>query len=308
MHKAIWRDYNQFPQGNGQWEMIRPPWGRLFSGREKVLKAVKKWNSWDPLLLTTPESQFFLPPICVNSISDNVRRNLISSQLAFTILLGVLAVGFGISYILTSFDERFLRAAVLVFSGLLYVGTDTYLIQRSKECLIERAMFVHWVFSRKNILVILFAVTMLLTGLGQFFLEKELGGFDNVVMAYGVYFKSVESGQWWRYLTGPFIHSGLLHWVNNLFMGIIAIGLAGTFGKKSLILYFITWMVASSICVKYFSSADALVGISGGVFGLFGWAIAYAFKKEHCFQNILVVTRFVFFIEYYNSLPIFNEH
>jgi membrane associated rhomboid family serine protease len=86
--------------------------------------------------------------------------------------------------------------------------------------------------------------------------------------------------QWWRIVTGAFLHGGLLHIVVNM----ISLWSLGRFiesitgGARMLFIYAVS-LVASGICVVYFSSPDAAtLGASGAIFGLFGALFAIGFK------------------------------
>ena len=282
MHDDIdCRNLDRFPKSNGKWEMQRPPLKKITVGSEKILKAIKKWYVFDPLLVTIPESTKFLPPICISSIAKDVHKSLMGRQKASVLLLVFLLFAFLTSALFFPLGLKRVKVIILLFSAVCYVLFDTYIVQNKIENVVERAIFTNWIFTRKNILLALFIGVMLVSGVVQYFAQQESGGFDSLIINYGVYFKAVESGERWRYLIGPFIHINAIHWIGNFFMGIVAAGIAGALGKKTLFFQFLIIAALSIVAAQYTPFGmrpDAIAGVSGGIFGLFGWSVGYSFK------------------------------
>jgi membrane associated rhomboid family serine protease len=82
----------------------------------------------------------------------------------------------------------------------------------------------------------------------------------------------VRSGQWYRIVTGAFMHEGFAHIAINMFslyqLGSFIETMLG--GWRMLLVYAIS-LVGSGLAVVYFSSPNEYtVGASGAIFGLFG--------------------------------------
>ena len=89
--------------------------------------------------------------------------------------------------------------------------------------------------------------------------------------------------QIWRFLTAVFLHSGVAHLLYNIF----ALALFGSIleriigGRKFLIIFFITGILANLFSVNFYSSS---LGASGAIFGVIGalivvrpWQVVWAF-------------------------------
>ena len=86
--------------------------------------------------------------------------------------------------------------------------------------------------------------------------------------------------EWWRIITGAFLHGGLLHIGVNMVslwsLGRFIEALAGS--ARTLLIYLVS-LVVSGLCVVYFSAPNVpTLGASGAIFGLFGALFAIGFK------------------------------
>ena len=81
----------------------------------------------------------------------------------------------------------------------------------------------------------------------------------------------VMQGQWWRVISGAFLHAGLMHIGLNMYslyvLGRFVEALAGPW--RMLLIYAIS-LLGGGYAVVYFSPNDPTVGASGAIFGLFG--------------------------------------
>ncbi len=86
--------------------------------------------------------------------------------------------------------------------------------------------------------------------------------------------------EYWRIITGAFLHASLLHIGFNMF----ALWIFGRFiemvvGSPRMLFIYAVSLVASSVSVVYFSVPDAAtLGASGAIFGLIGALFAIGFK------------------------------
>lgn len=89
-----------------------------------------------------------------------------------------------------------------------------------------------------------------------------------------------QNGQWWRILTGAFLHGGLIHiGVNMLSLWFLGRFIEYALGSWRMLLVYMVSLVAAGLGVVYFSNpAVATVGASGAIFGLFGALFAIGFK------------------------------
>jgi len=83
---------------------------------------------------------------------------------------------------------------------------------------------------------------------------------------------SVADGEWYRLITGGFLHAGLLHLAFNMF-ALFFLGkvLEPSIGTLRFVLVYFACLLAGSFGAILFSGSDVpTVGASGAVFGIFG--------------------------------------
>lgn len=107
------------------------------------------------------------------------------------------------------------------------------------------------------------------------------GGMERVLVAGALIPNAVlHGGQWWRILTGAFLHGSLLHiGVNMLSLWFLGRFIEYAMGPWRMLLVYLVSLVAAGLGVVYFSDPNvATVGASGAIFGLFGALFAIGFK------------------------------
>ena len=86
-------------------------------------------------------------------------------------------------------------------------------------------------------------------------------------------------GEWWRVVTGGFLHGGIAH----IGLNMIALLQLGTlvedeYGKfRFTLIYFIS-LIGAGLAVVYAAPHDLTVGASGAIFGLFGAHVAVGLR------------------------------
>lgn len=96
------------------------------------------------------------------------------------------------------------------------------------------------------------------------------GTFDRITAV------GVDAGEWWRIVTGGFLHGGLIHLgMNMVVLWIVGRQLEPVLGKARYLALYITGLVAGAFGVLLISPLSMTVGASGAVFALFGAAFAY---------------------------------
>jgi membrane associated rhomboid family serine protease len=90
----------------------------------------------------------------------------------------------------------------------------------------------------------------------------------------------LQYGQWWRILTGAFLHGGLIHiGVNMMSLWFLGRFIEYALGSWRMLIVYMVSLVASGLGVVYFSSPLVpTIGASGAIFGLFGALFAIGFK------------------------------
>ena len=90
----------------------------------------------------------------------------------------------------------------------------------------------------------------------------------------------LQDGQWWRILTGAFLHGSIIHiGVNMLSLYFLGRFIEFALGPWRMLLVYMFSLVASGLGVVYLGAPDVpVVGASGAIFGLFGALFAIGFK------------------------------
>lgn len=85
--------------------------------------------------------------------------------------------------------------------------------------------------------------------------------------------------EYWRVLSGAFLHGGILHIAVNMFalwqVGSVVESIMGT--RRMAIVYF-TSAIAAGFAAAYFNYGEPVVGASGAIFGLFGALVAIGLR------------------------------
>lgn len=101
----------------------------------------------------------------------------------------------------------------------------------------------------------------------------------------------VVQGQWWRIVTGAFLHGSLLHIAFNMFalyqVGTFLEMLIGT--RRMLAIYFIS-MVGAGLAVVAFSFDQVTIGASGAIFGIFGALVAIGLRLGERGRSLVMQT------------------
>jgi membrane associated rhomboid family serine protease len=90
----------------------------------------------------------------------------------------------------------------------------------------------------------------------------------------------VAAGEWYRLVTGGFLHAGLMHLGFNMFaLWILGRQLEPIIGRASFVAVYMSSMLAGSLGVMLVEPGSLTVGASGAVFGLFGYALVLQWSR-----------------------------
>lgn len=140
------------------------------------------------------------------------------------------------------------------------------------------ARFFAWVGLRPRPFTWFVAAVVLVIGLVQF-----AAGFEQSYGSAGLIRNAVESGEWWRVMTGPLLHGGFIH----LFFNLVAVLVLGRFSEAlanaavaSLVL--VGSAIGGAVCSLIFLPANisGSVGLSGGLMGQLGFLLILGLKKR----------------------------
>ncbi|WDN15044.1 rhomboid family intramembrane serine protease [Xanthomonas oryzae] len=138
---------------------------------------------------------------------------------------------------------------------------------------------------------------MIAIGGVQVYLQMHAGSLFRLIEQYGLVFQDAPR-QPWRYLSGPFLHSGIAHWAANFSLLMIAAGLSFSLGRAPFIwLTFLSGIILPAFLLTFLPhwvGSDAFLGISGGVFSLYGWIAGIWLRTRRIFPPHLWVVNCLF--------------
>jgi membrane associated rhomboid family serine protease len=277
-----WRADDFFPKARGLWQFWRPPFGRKVTGEAGVKRGIWQWHPWDPILVSTPESRHFLPPICIPEIADGVHKRML---LQYKVLL-LVAAAFTAAALASYMSTKTALFGRMAASGslIIFVITTQYIfLFKHIDNLRDMSRYVAWVYMQKNKLLIFSMAAMVAIGVFQWSAEKDLGGFEPFILKYGLVFAEAKD-QPWRYLAGPFFHSSVAHWAGNAALLVVALGLAVPLGRRyAIATVFLLGVLLPPLALSLLPPAlraEAFGGISGGIFATLGWVGGYALRNK----------------------------
>ena len=121
-----------------------------------------------------------------------------------------------------------------------------------------------------------------------FLVPTIMGSYSDVIMNYCVHGPSVRAGQYYRLLTGIFLHGSLIHLLLNCY-AIYAIGsqIENFLGRvKYAIIYLFAGIIGSLFSIS-FSAGAGSVGASGAIFGLMGAMLYFGYYYRVYLGNAL---------------------
>ncbi len=285
----IWRDISRFPPASGEWQILSS--GKVIStGEQNVKNLALRWFLTQKKLISTPASKYFLPAICAPEISSITHKSFLKRFRVFFYIFGFYLAIFIAMALVSDQPQRFYKPIALMLLGILYFYIEFQIALRPYTNISERALFYNWLFARNNTHLNFAFLALFAVGLGQFLFHHYVGNLETLVIGYGTYFPAIEEGEIWRYAVGPFIHSGAIHWIVNAFFLIYVIKMIGDLANKNLFLLYLASLPATAIAVHIFatltsSPMEALVGISGGIYFLFGWLLIITHNKRQFFPK-----------------------
>jgi rhomboid protease GluP len=89
----------------------------------------------------------------------------------------------------------------------------------------------------------------------------------------------LQNGEWWRIVTGAFLHGSIAHIALNMF-ALYQVGniVEEIYGKVRFALIYAVALVGSGLAVVFISPNQPTVGASGAIFGLFGALVAVGLR------------------------------
>lgn len=121
-----------------------------------------------------------------------------------------------------------------------------------------------------------------------FIIPWFMGEYYNIVMSFGVHGPSVRAGQYYRLITGIFLHGSIMHLVFNCYaLYVIGVQIENFLGKiKYLIIYLFSGFIGAMFSITF--GGDAIsIGASGAIFGLMGALVYFGYYYRVYLGNVV---------------------
>ena len=142
------------------------------------------------------------------------------------------------------------------------------------------------VFKKKNPIVtrILVAINIII-----YLFMLLTNNADLFTARFAVYGPYIQAGEYYRLITGAFLHADIFHLLFNCYaLYIIGSQVENFLGKfKYLIIYFISAFTSSLLSMIFAGSSSYSVGASGAIFGLMGALLYFGYYYRVYLGNIL---------------------
>ena len=149
----------------------------------------------------------------------------------------------------------------------------------------EDASRMEKIFKNKGTYITYF---LILVNVIFYFVPLILGQYENVVWYYSVHGPSIRAGQYYRLLTGIFLHGSILHLFFNCYaLYVIGSQIENFLGRiKYLIIYLFSGLIGSLFSIS-FSGGAGSVGASGAIFGLMGAMLYFGYYYRVYLGNVV---------------------
>jgi membrane associated rhomboid family serine protease len=262
--------------------------------REALLQVIG-----DPQVkfIATPEYEsFIVPGSDYFSLQPILKRR--KSATVDNILMSLIVIAItGTIYLLSSVgsddgigSSYTLKLNMLIFGILPLLNSlyELFVIKNINENNFKNEainiQFSHWISQKRVISIYIVTAIIILITLSQF-----ITGFKDSIVIAGLVKPDTLAGEYWRILSGPLLHGGVMH----IFFNATAIFIIGRmviritdFHMFSTVL--LVSIIFGSLFSIYFIPEQTSVGVSGGILGLFGFVLIIAIKQRSLVpRNIL---------------------
>ena len=250
-----------------------------------MLALVNRWQPFLPLTICSPNSDKFISPLESGEFTEIMTASAKRSQRIQIFLAFFMSVSFSLCNIFYP-DPRFFVMCTVSIILLVYFSSEYFILFTGSNTLRDRAVTINEIFSSSRVPVTVSFVFMSCIWLIQISLSDD--DPEEVFINFGALYDSIENGEYWRFLSGPYLHSGLAHWLSNLVFLIIASTVAAktsTFGALTAFIFgnLLGAITAYLLNIFSFTTGDVYVGISPGIYALFSLSSALIVLSKNSF-------------------------
>jgi membrane associated rhomboid family serine protease len=127
-----------------------------------------------------------------------------------------------------------------------------------------------------GLIVAVFFIVSVLNGRAGF--DGSTGSFYERFVTFVPYVGG--RGEWYRLITGGFMHAGLIHLALNMWaLWVVGPPVERLLGRSRFLLVYAASLLGGALGVTLVSSADPTVGASGAIFGIFGVLAVFEYSQ-----------------------------
>ena len=270
----------------GSWRSLN-----VASGTEQEIDIShyeKKYRVSNLALVAAPGSSVFLNPLRIPGLRDRLFKKWQIDQIIVHSLITIGAVVL-LSYVFIDREVYFeLKRTAVVSALFAAVVLSFFMAGNGVDQLADRIDLIR--FLRLH-LIELNKPTIIVAVVGSLVLYE---GWDDMQFVYAKYgsvsYEVVEPHAWWRFLTGPFVHSGPRHLFANVLTLMLLFPLACLDDRLFPVMTFAAGCIMSHITFVVlrlldFHGQDLLLGASGGGFALQGAIIISAILEPDLYPK-----------------------
>ncbi len=287
----VWKSLENFPKKN-----INSEWTLYQGGLEKksnldeIKSIIKERYVFGSDMLIGSYSNKLLPPIFISELENNIFRFAKSNALKLAIPFSIMSI-LMLPFLLLSSVSLIRSLEVVgpfIFMSII-IFQDYFINLRTKISLTERSLFIRFIRQshRTREVVYFWVICYVLIGGLQLSLFISYGSLDALFQEFGLMFQSVDKGEYWRLITGPFLHYSLSHYLINGGHLIIISIIGNVIKTKIMLMVFIVGCIGS-LLYQYLLGGhvyDNAGGISGGTYALSGLLFALGLHPIRMFAK-----------------------
>lgn len=141
------------------------------------------------------------------------------------------------------------------------------------------------VFKMKYPLItyILIAINVIL-----YFSSIVFGSYDNLIEKFCIFAPLIRSGEYYRLLTGAFLHANILHLGFNCYaLYVIGTQLESYLGRVKYLIIYLFSALTGALFSMIFGGSSASIGASGAIFGLMGSIVYFGYHYRVFLGNVI---------------------
>ncbi len=122
-----------------------------------------------------------------------------------------------------------------------------------------------------------------------YFVPLLLGEYDSVISSYRVYGPSIRDGEYYRLLTGIFLHGSIFHLLFNCY-ALYTMGsqIENYLGRVKYVIIYLFSGIVGSLFSMSFSGNVGSIGASGAIFGLMGALLYFGYYYRVYLGNVII--------------------